>query len=345
MGFPKPWPTEWPDPEPSIDPDGEQPSPDPDRVPTEPREPQDLPEFRRRFFSVTWAITHPCNLRCTHCYDVVPEPRRDLDTDAALRLVDRLADAGVRFIAFSGGEPFLRRDLFDVMVRARGHGMQIGARSNGTRITPPVAARLRELDAAVVGVSFDGAGRASHDAVRGEGAFDDAVAGVRALVQHGVRAQMEVVLSRRNVAEALAFIALGESIGVSEVNFSALTPRGRAVRRRDDLLDAALLAGLRDDLRAASRRARVAVTPNCAFLGPCVVNFEPHVTCDGWMTPCYLSTTQLLHVLRTPAEEIAGILHRERAAHIECCGRGAWQAPEPPTGRRALAVVAAGPPV
>lgn len=171
---------------------------------------------------------------------MIPEPRRDLDTDAALRVVDRLADAGVRFIAFSGGEPFLRRDVFELMGRARARGIGIGARSNGTRITTDVAVRLR--------------------------------------------AQLSVLL------------------------------------------------------RHHGRRAGVAVSPNCALLGPCVVNFKPHVTCEGFMTPCYLSTRPLLHVLQTEPEDIAAVLFRERPASIDCRGRHAWTSP-PTLGMR-LPVVA-----
>src|SRR5438309_1123129 len=111
MGFPKPWPTEWP--VPSTPPGRALPTkkeevPPPQLPGTEP--PFPIPEYRRRFRAVTWAVNHACNLRCTHCYDVVPFHRTDLDTLQALALIDRLAEAGVEFIAFSGGEAFLRRD-------------------------------------------------------------------------------------------------------------------------------------------------------------------------------------------------------------------------------------------
>jgi MoaA/NifB/PqqE/SkfB family radical SAM enzyme len=339
MGFPKPWPTQWPDPEVEVPPE-EPPAPGEPYAPwREPEEPGELPEFRSRFFSATWAITHPCNLRCTHCYDVVPEPRHDLDTAQALRVVDRLADAGVRFIAFSGGEPFLRRDVFDLMARARARGMGIATRSNGTRIDSTVANRLRALDAAVVGISFDGARAETHDAVRGAGAFAGAVAGIRALHAAGVRAQMEVVLSRRNAPEALDFVRLGEDLGVAEVNFSALTPNGRGKALVHEWLDPTLAREVGERLRTTARGASVAVTPNCALAGPCVANFEPHVTCDGWMTPCYLSTHRLLNVLDTPPEAIAVVLHATRIAHLDGCGRARWHRREA-TRPRALPVIA-----
>jgi MoaA/NifB/PqqE/SkfB family radical SAM enzyme len=329
MGFPKPYPTEWPDP--ADYPDvpvhpGESPSPDeglPDDPDVDYGDVEPVPEYYR-FYAVTWAVNHACNLKCTHCYDAVPYSRRDLSTEKALALIEHLAGAGVSFIAFSGGEAFLRKDLFLLMEHAAAHGMAFGARSNGTRITPSVAARLRELGISVVGVSFDGATPETHDYVRGQGAFSEAIAGLRALRAEGIRAQMEVVLSRHNVHEALAFIELGESLDASEVNFSTMAPQGLARQRLSDLLDYPTWRRVTDTLRGASKRARLPVTPNCALTGRCVANLEPHITCDGWMTPCYLSAHKLFAVLDTPAEQIREHLLQTRSRFLDVCGRAAW---------------------
>ena len=329
MGFPKPWPTEWP--EPADFP--ERPIPDDFSWPSQPVAPEDygdeeiaddIPEYRRRFYAVTWAVNHACNLKCTHCYDVVPFRRRDLSTADALRLIDHLADAGVTFIAFSGGEAFLRKDIFQLMNHAKQRGLNFGARSNGTRITPFVATVLRELGIAVVGISFDGATVETHDAVRGPGAFAQALAGLKALRAEGIRAQMEVVLSKHNLHQALAFVELGESVGASEVNFSTMAPQGRAKQRSDDMLDHHTWTQLTTLLRRASHHASIPVTPNCALVGACVANIEPHITCDGWITPCYLSSQKLFNVLDTPATEIRNLLMRSRAQFQNVCGREAW---------------------
>lgn len=323
MGFPKPWPTDWPGPE--VDP------PEPNEIDDENDEdieelPAPKPEYFRAFYSVTWAVNHACNLRCTHCYDVVPFARSDLNTDQALRLIGHIREAGVHFIAFSGGEPFLRRDLLHLMEICREHEIGFSVRANGTRITPEVAERLKALGMSVAGISFDGATEQTHDAVRGSGAFRAALEGLRNLLDRGIRAQMEVVLSRQNAHEALAFIELGEAVGASEVNFSALTPVGRGAQRVEDLLDHQLWERLTQILAAARRNASFPVTPNCALLGPCVANIEPHITCDGWMSPCYLSQTKLFEVLKTPPDAMSKWLAATRNAYQDCCGRRAWTA-------------------
>ncbi|MGK7929470.1 MAG: radical SAM protein [Spirulina sp.] len=334
MGFPKPWPTEWPEPDRERpEPSRERPDDTPDRrIHPEPQPnvdpeetPIDVPELKNEFRAVTWAVNHACNLNCTHCYDVVSEPRFDLNTRDALRVIQRLFDAGVRFIAFSGGEAFLRKDLFDLMAYCRDLGMEFGARSNGTRITDVVAAKLSVLGISVVGVSFDGATREIHDTVRGKGAFDAAISGLRALRARGIRAQMEVVLSRQNAHQSREFVELGQSIGASEVNFSAITPNGRGLARSADLLDRSLWLQLTDTLRDASKKSPISVTPNCAFVGICCANIEPHVTCDGWITPCYLSTEKLFHALGVDPAEFAHRLAASRLRYQDVCGRRAWR--------------------
>jgi MoaA/NifB/PqqE/SkfB family radical SAM enzyme len=327
MGFPKPWPTEWPELEPEPRKTEEPPSRpaiEPDEEPVYP-----IPELRTEFHSVTWAVVHACNLKCTHCYDVVPYHRSDLDTVGAHSVIDRLNNVGVDFIAFSGGELFFRKDLFDLMAHCKDLGMGFSARSNGTVIVEAVADRLSKLGISVVGVSFDGATRETHDAVRGAGAFEAALNGMKSMISKGIRVQMEVVLSRKNAHEAIRFIELGEEIGVDEVNFSTMAPRGRAQQRLDDLLDHNLWLSLTSILRDASKRSRVVVSPNCAFTGPCVANIEPHITCDGWVTPCYLSDLKLFHILEAPDNLVRQRLFEERPKFQDICGRRAWtQAPQ-----------------
>lgn len=326
MGFPKPWPTEWPEPFPWEEPE-EEPIPDWDEEQEEEEEPVEMPEYRQHFYSVTWAVNHACNLRCTHCYDVVAIRRHDLPTERALEVIDRLHEAGVTFIAFSGGEAFLRKDLIELMARCQALGMTFGARSNGTRIRSEVAAKLKELGIAVVGVSFDGATAETHNAVRGKGAFQAALAGLEALLAQGIRAQMEVVLSQQNAHQALDFIKLGESVGASEVNFSTMAPQGRAREQQHNLLDHKLWRHLVQTLRHASRNASIPVTPNCALWGPCYANIEPHVTCDAWMTPCYLSHMKLFNVLEMPPASIRSYLQNSRSRYQDVCGRRAWIPP------------------
>ncbi|MHA1208547.1 MAG: radical SAM protein [Candidatus Freyarchaeota archaeon] len=88
-------------------------------------------------FLIVWDYTYACNLRCKHCYASAGKPLpNELSGEEALRVADELADAGVTAVAFSGGEPLMRKDLFDTMRRLRENGV-FTALSRHTR-------RLRE---------------------------------------------------------------------------------------------------------------------------------------------------------------------------------------------------------
>lgn len=331
MGSPKPWPTPWPEPtRPGRD------EPDwPSELPGDPgpREQPDtpvrLPEdvYAQPCSSVTWGVTHPCNLRCTHCYDVVGFDRVDLTTSEALTVIDRLVAVGITFIAFSGGEPLLRKDLFKLLQYCSDANISFSIRSNGTRISPTTAQRLAELGTTVVGISLDGATQATHDQVRGAGAFRAALSGIKALVASGVRVNIEYVLSRRNVDECLLAVALAESLHVNELNFSAIQPQGRARELSTDLLDYELWRNVTARLHRASKRAGIPVSPSCALLGECVACIEPNVTCDGWVTPCYLSSHKLFNLLSTPPNEVRERLRKARPSYLDVCGRRSFLAP------------------
>ena len=328
MGGPKPWPTRWPEPSKiPFDPDElQEPLADPDYdIEVDPQEtPARLPENQLEPYSVTWGVTHPCNLRCPHCYDTSKFPRTDLSTEQALTVIDRLAEIGINFVVFSGGEPLLRRDLFTLMEYCRERFVEIGMRSNGTLITSKVANQLAELELSVAGISLDGATAQSHDQIRGQGSFQRTMMGIKELVNADIRVNIEVVLSRRNVYEALACVQLAEDLGAEEINFSALAPQGLAQELNHAILDHNGWQEITNTLSHASLTAKVVVSPSCALTGACWACVEPNITNDGWVTPCYLSNQKLLHILETPVQNIKDQLRQHRAATINGCGRTIW---------------------
>jgi len=93
---------------------------------------------------VSWNITRKCNLRCVHCYiDAGEAEANELTTKEALDVVDQMAEVGVPLILFTGGEPLVRRDFFEIAQYARDRGIKLVLSTNGTLITPEVAKRLK----------------------------------------------------------------------------------------------------------------------------------------------------------------------------------------------------------
>ena len=129
-----------------------------------------------------WVHTNnSCNLACEHCLvSSGPEGDRGMDTARLLALIDEAAGLGVARFYFTGGEPFYRRDVFDLVERVtRHHGRELRVLTNGILFQGAVLERLREQDPRLLDlqVSLDGATAATNDLVRGRGSYSKILSG------------------------------------------------------------------------------------------------------------------------------------------------------------------------
>jgi len=149
---------------------------------------------------VVWNVGQRCNLRCVHCYAHAGAGAADeLSTDEGKRLIEDLAGFGVPVLLFSGGEPLLRADIMTLIAHARAHNLRAVLSSNGTLITPAVAAQLKELGLAYAGISLDGL-EATHDRFRGvKGAFHQALNGIRHCKEAGIKVGLRITMHRGNI--------------------------------------------------------------------------------------------------------------------------------------------------
>lgn len=181
-----------------------------------------------------WETTKACRLACRHCRaEAIAEPMPgQLSTEEGLRLIDDLRAFTPRFpvIIFTGGDPFMRPDLFDLAAHARSLGMPIGfAPSVTPRLTREAAVRMRQVGAKTVSISLDGARAETHEAVRGiEGHFRRTEEAVRMLVEEGHTVQINTTVMRRNVEELADVAALVADWGahIWEVFFLIRVGRG-----------------------------------------------------------------------------------------------------------------------
>ena len=186
---------------------------------------------------VVWNLTRICNLYCVHCYaDAKDKPQPgELTTAEGLRLIDDIADFGVPTLLFSGGEPLMREDIFQLATHAAARGIRTVLSTNGTLITPDVAGRIRDAGFSYVGVSIDGLEEA-HDRIRGKkGAFRQALAGVRYSRDAGIRTGLRLTVHALNVRELPAIFDLLENEGIDRlcVYHLAYAGRGDKMRRFD----------------------------------------------------------------------------------------------------------------
>ncbi|MFQ5646098.1 MAG: radical SAM protein [bacterium] len=149
---------------------------------------------------VVWNMTNRCNLNCLHCY-IDAEDRsykNELSTEEAGIMIDDLAEMKVPVLLFSGGEPFLRKDLYELGAYAISRGIRAVISSNGTLITREMAKKVKNVGFSYVGISIDGA-PGTHDHFRQkENAFKMAVQGIRNCHEQGVKAGVRLTVNKAN---------------------------------------------------------------------------------------------------------------------------------------------------
>jgi len=178
---------------------------------------------------VVWNVTRACNLRCVHCYAHAVERtrERELSREQGLALIDDLAGFGVPVILFSGGEPLVRPDLVELARYAVGKGMRAVISTNGTLISQQKAEELKEIGLSYVGVSLDGM-ETVNDRFRGkQGAFREALAGIKNCQAVGLKVGLRFTINRMNAQEVPKIFDLLERLEIPRVCFYHLVYSGR----------------------------------------------------------------------------------------------------------------------
>ena len=194
---------------------------------------------------VVWNCTRTCNLRCIHCYSDSQNVRYDneLNYKESVTLIDELAELGVAVLLFSGGEPLLRENLFELGAYAKLKGLRPVISTNGTLIDPDTAGRIREAGFAYVGVSLDGLGD-TNDGFRGvPGAFGRALDGIRNCKKAGIRVGVRFTLSRRNAGDLDGIFDLVRDEGIPRLCIYHLVYAGRGAALKDEDLSHAEMRG------------------------------------------------------------------------------------------------------
>jgi len=180
-------------------------------------------------FLVVWNYTWLCNLKCKHCYATAGKARSDeLNSREAIAAVEKLADAGVLIIAFSGGEPLMRHDFFDTLKAVHDHGIYTAIATNGTLITREVAKRIKDSGAGYVQISLDGAKPETHDGFRGvSGAFEKTIKGIKNCVEQEIFVEVSTTGTKYSKEEIPEIIELCEQINVPWWMLYNFVPSGR----------------------------------------------------------------------------------------------------------------------
>jgi AdoMet-dependent heme synthase len=206
-----------------------------------------------REFFIQLHLTERCNLNCTHCYQSGVSPD-ELSLEEIRSVIGEVADmlgewSAAYDITFTssfnitGGEPFLRQDLFQVLEELAKRNIDAYLLSNGTLIRKDTADLLAHVGVKGVQVSIEGPEHI-HDAIRGTGSLKRSLSGIRCLLDAGIEVTMNTTLSDINAAYFLDVITLASSLGVQKLGFSRLVPSGSGRKLLDRMLTKEALADL-----------------------------------------------------------------------------------------------------
>jgi len=209
-------------------------------------------EYRAPLF-IAWQLTNRCSARCVACCEESGPDRAwadELTRDEALRLADRIGQAGIPYVAFGGGEPLGVAHCWEIFDRLAAAGCALKLETDGSRIDDAAADRIAALRMQCVQISVDGATAATHERVRPGSSFKATLAAIERLVARGRPPQMVFVPTRFNLAEMAHAFDLAVALGCEAFVTGPMMRIGRAASAWS------ALAASDDDWRRAASRLR-----------------------------------------------------------------------------------------
>ena len=271
---------------------------------------------------VSWMTTNKCNLKCAHCYQDAEEATdEELSTAEGMRMIDEIARAGFKIMIFSGGEPLMRSDIYELVAHATSRGLRAVFGTNGTLITPEAARRLKEAGACAMGISVDSLDPAKHDEFRGlANAYGLTMAGIEACKQAGLPFQLHTTVVDWNRDEVCAITDFAVDIGAAAHYIFFLIPVGRGKFIEDTGLEVLENEALLHDIMAKASQVPIDVKPTCApqftrvakqlgvdtrFSRGCLAGLTYCVIgSEGIVRPCAYMTEEAGDVREQPFDEI-----------------------------------------
>jgi radical SAM protein with 4Fe4S-binding SPASM domain len=183
-------------------------------------------------YSVSWNLTQRCNLECAHCYlsaHAGAQTQGELTTAECRRVIDEIAQINPSvFLILTGGEPLLRRDLWEIAAYAGEKRFTTVLGTNGVLLREAQARLMREHGVLGASISLDSTDAVRHDAFRHlPGAWQGAVRATRVLADAGLDFSLHMSVTDWNIGEVPAMIDLARDLGAKVLNFFFLVRTGR----------------------------------------------------------------------------------------------------------------------
>ena len=219
-------------------------------------------------------VTLRCNARCEHCGSNCGDeiPKDEISAEDLKRTLKEIADnygAENVFLTVTGGEPLMRKDLFDIMKYAVGLGFHWGMTTNGMLIDEKIIEKMRETNFESISISLDGLKETHESFRRVPGSFEKILKAVKLLqgLETLKSLQITTVANKKNLHELEDVYKLLQDIGVKEWRVMCVDPIGRATKN-DILLDKEGLIYMYNFIREKRKEGKMVVDDDCAhYLG------------------------------------------------------------------------------
>lgn len=212
---------------------------------------------------VIWEITNACNYGCSYCIfsSTGRKAENELSLDKIKETLLQLKKLNFNYIKYTGGEPFLREDMIDILLYTKEIGMECDISTNASFFTEDLVEKLTKIDLEMLHISLDGFNKESHEIVRGKKTFEPTIKGINLLKDKNKYIRIGYVIHEHNENNLKDIVELCENLNASEVIFSLMEPVGR-MKESSKFLAKKSIQQLRSELDLIKNNYKIKVNYN-----------------------------------------------------------------------------------
>lgn len=274
--------------------------------------------IRPVFHTVQIALTYCCNADCYKCSIArYKRNEKELSTDEVKSLIDQLYKIRIDNLGFFGGEPLLRKDVFELIAYASGKGIKTSINTNGYLLSKKTVKRLKDAGLSSVYISLDSSDETIHDNLHKlSGCFKKAIGGVRYCVSNDIITTINTVATRENVRKGILdkIVFLGKKLNVAKVNIISPVMIGGWLDAKKEMLEASdyekiipltKLGMVDSEIKKHFGR----LCMNCM----CRTGTKLYISCYGDVQPCWAVPISFGNTREKPLKDIVRLM-KERTS-------------------------------